>query len=183
MTRTCRSVLAALLVVASGSVLADSLDFNLHNEALRVSFAHVVRSGMDWDVGHYYNQDSVTVTHLGMHVSGENWSKAGTFEIGLGGRLVYVRADHENASALAFGARVRFSPAHRVGLGGELYYAPDITTFNDATRYTEATLRADYQLLPQAFIYGGYRIMDMDFERAANVKIDDRLHIGMKLLW
>ena len=183
MTSTCRTAAAVLLALASGGALADSLELNLHDEALRATFAHVARPGMEWDVGHYYNEDDVTVTHLGLHVSGENWSKAGTFDVGLGGRLLLVRSDEEDASALALGARVRFSPVHRVGIGGELYFAPDITTFDEATRYTEATVRADYQLLPQALLYVGYRVIEMDFDDVDDVEIDDSFQVGMKLLW
>ncbi len=183
MTSTRRTAAAVLLALASGSALADSLDLNLHDEALRATFAHTVSPGMEWEVGHYFNEDDLTVTHLGMHVSGENWSKAGTFDIGLGGRALLARTDDEDAAAIALGLRVRFSPVHRLGIGGDVYHAPDIIAFGEATAYTEASVRVDYQILPQAFLYGGYRNMEMDFEDVKDVEIDDSFHVGMKLLW
>jgi hypothetical protein len=183
MTSTRRSAAAVLFALASGSALADSLDINLHNDAMRATFAHAVNPGMEWDVGHLFNDDSDSITHVGMHVSGENWSRAGIFDIGLGGRALWVRNDVDDEAAIALGVRVRFSPVHRLGIGGEFYHAPDIIAFGDAESYTEVSLRLDYQILPKALVYVGYRNIEMDFAGLRDVELEDDFHLGMKLLW
>jgi hypothetical protein len=138
---------------------------------------------MELDVGHYFNESDASVTHAGLHVSGENWSQRGVFDIGLGGRFVYAHTKPFDETALAFGVRVRFSPVQRLGLGGSIYYAPPVTTFMDGDNYQESSVSVDYQVLPQGFVYVGYRTIQADFDKAQDVKLDDRGHIGMKLLF
>lgn len=178
-----RWVTAAALLVASGSAAADSLDLSLNDKSLRgiYTFTPAAKRGLDVDLGHYYTEHDVTVTHVGLQVAGENWSKEGVFNIGLGGRLVYAHADHWSESALAFGDHVRFSPVQRVGIGGAVFYAPQVTTWGDGKNYLESEVNLDYQLLPQAFVYAGYRVIEVDYDKKNNVKLDDRFHVGMKL--
>ncbi len=82
--------------------------------------------------------------------------------------------------ALAPGVNVRFSPVQRVGIGGHFYYSPDIVTWLDGERYTEWGVRLDYQLLAQAYVYLGYRDIEVDINGQA-VEIDDTGHVGMKI--
>jgi len=174
---------ALLLSALSTAAAADSLDINLHDEAMRISFAvsPPARRGLEMELGHYFNEGDQSITHLGLQVSGENWSKSGVFDIGMGGRIVYVKADPLDEAALAIGARVRFSPVQRVGFGGSIYYAPKIVTFLDGEDYQEFSLSVDYQVLPQAFVYVGYRNIEVDFEDVADVEFDDEVHLGMRI--
>jgi hypothetical protein len=176
---------ACLLAALSSSAAADSLDLNLHDEALRLTYAFApgAQRGLEADLGHYFNEDDQYITHLGLHVSGENWSKQGVFDIGLGGRLVYVHTDPLDLTGMAVGARVRFSPVQRLGFGGTIYYAPQIVTFMDGENYLETSVSVDYQLLPQGFVYLGYRRIEVDFDDAKDVEFDDKVHVGMKLLF
>lgn len=175
---------AALLLVSSG-VTADSFDINLHEEAARLTYAAIppTKRGLEVELGHMFNEDDQFVSHVGALVSGENWSKRGVFDIGLGGRLVYVYTDLFDEAALAIGLRVRFFPVQRLGFGGSVFYAPQIVTFMDGENYQEASVSMEYQLLPQAFVYVGYRNIEVDFDKAQDVELDDKFHIGMKLLF
>ena len=185
-------LLALGIAVSASSTLADSLDVNMHSKALRATYtldlAERGRPGLSAEFGLLYSNDDKrlddTLVHAGMHVSGENWSESGTFDIRLGGRLIHTSPGNVDLVALAPGAQVRFSPIHRVGFGGHLYYAPGITSFRDANRYREYGVRADYQLLPQAFVYVGFRYIDVDIDgRRSGVKLEDNYHVGMKVLF
>jgi hypothetical protein len=174
----------------SGSSFADSLDLNLHSKALQAIYTMDMgnRSGLSTELGVLYSEDEKRLddylVHVGLHVSGENWSETGTFDIRLGARLLYTSPGDLELAALAPGAQVRFSPIHRVGLGGHLYYAPSITSFSDADRYREYGLRADYQLLPQAFVYVGYRYIDVKIvDVAGKAKLENNAHVGFKILF
>ena len=85
--------------------------------------------------------------------------------------------------AAAVGGRVRFSPINRFGIGGDVFYAPKITSFLDSEEYTEWNVRADYQLLAQGFIYIGYRRVETKIKDKGTYQIDDNVHLGMKLLF
>jgi hypothetical protein len=180
-----RAAGAFLLAVTSGGAMADSLDINLNEETVRVTYGTnpAGKRGLEVDFGHYFGESDSSITHVGLHVSGENWSKRGVFDIGLGGRFVFAHTEPFDEGAFAFGARVRFSPVQRVGFGGSVYYAPAVTTFLDGENYREASLSLDYQVLPQGFVYVGYRTIEVDFDGAKDVEFDDRAHVGMKLLF
>lgn len=174
--------------LVSMPVLADSIDINLHEEAIRATYTAQLQStqGLSAEGGLLYMEDkdtkeSETMVHAGLLVSGENWSETGTFDIALGARMVYATPADLDMLAVAFGGRMRFSPVPRLGIGGHFYYAPNITAFMDVEEYTEYGVRLDYQVLPQAFVYVGYRRITADFGVPGEWEIDDSGHVGFKL--
>jgi hypothetical protein len=126
------------------------------------------------------NNSSESMIHGGILVSGENWSKSGTFDIAMGARVVYASPADVDMLAVAFGGRLRFSPIPRLGIGGHFYYAPGITSFMDSDEYQEVGVRLDYQVLPQAFVYVGHRNIKADFG-GTSWELDDDAHIGFKM--
>lgn len=184
--RLCGVVLGMTL---AATAVADSLDINLHSDALRATYGHALGNpsrGLDLDVGYLYVENphhNDHLLHAGLLVSGKNWSKAGDFDIGLGGRLIVADTKPGDGAAVAFGGRVRFSPLQRIGIGGEVFYAPKITSFSDSEGYKEWTVTADYQLLTQGYVYVGYRRVELDIKDKDTVLIDDNLNVGMKLLF
>jgi hypothetical protein len=184
-----QTMAALLCVCAATPALADSIDVNLHDKAIRGTYTMQLQStkGLSAEAGLLYaednnnNNDSETMIHGGVLVSGENWSKSGTFDIALGARLLYATPGDLDMLALAFGGRLRFSPVPRLGIGGHFYYAPDITTFIDSNSYEEYGLRLDYQVLPQAFVYVGHRRVKVDFGLPGYWEMDDHVHVGFKM--
>lgn len=172
-----------------GQAAADTLDLNLHSDALRVTYARDVGKsgrGLMMDAGYLYAEnphENDHVLHLGLQVAGQNWSRSGDFDIGLGGRVVAVGTDAGDGLNVAFGGSVRFSPMHRVGLGAQAFYAPEITSFQDSKEYREWALSVDYQLLTQGFVYVGYRRVDSDMDNHGVVQVDDNLHLGMRIIF
>ncbi|HEY0634112.1 MAG TPA: YfaZ family outer membrane protein [Gammaproteobacteria bacterium] len=185
---------------------ADSLDLNLNDDSMRMTYEAAMGKGAAMDVGYYYNDrlkgSDADLMHLGLHVTGDNWSQSGIFNIKVGGRLVYTDLErydlnlnkHQyDAMALGLGGEVRFSPVHRLGFGASAYYAPRIASFLDAQRYSEYGVKIDYQLLTQAFIYVGYRQINVEVEHLddplmverfnGKFELDDSAHVGLKLLF
>jgi len=183
--------LFGISMMTGSQVMADSLDLNLNNDSMRLTYeADLGRdmSGLLLDAGYYYNDrrsgSSADMTHVGLYVSGNNWSQSGVFNIKVGGRLIYTAVDPYNVMALGLGGEVRFSPVHRVGIGASAYYAPRIATFMDGERYTEYGVKLDYQLLTQAFVYVGYRNINVEVENSGNkYKLDDSGHVGLTILF
>lgn len=177
---------ALLCALGTMPVMADSIDVNLHDEAIRATYTMLLPTtkGLSAEAGLLYaeddNNDSETMLHGGILVSGENWSQSGTFDVALGARAMYASPGDLDMLAVAFGGRLRFSPAPRFGIGGHIYYAPEITSFMDADGYQEIGLRVDYQVLPQAFVYVGHRNIEVDFD-GYDMEWDDDIHIGFKM--
>lgn len=177
-----------LLGATSTTALADNIDVNLRNDAIRANYAMELNNSLSADFGFLYNEDEKQLDdimyHAGLLVSGENWSEQGTFDISLGGRFIYTAPGTLDLSAVALGGELRFSPVHRLGIGGAVYYAPSVTSLMDADGYSEFSVKLDYQLLPQAFVYVGYRNIEVDIEEGPNnVELDEGVHAGFKLLF
>ncbi len=184
-----QKTVALLCALAATPVLADSIDVNLHNDAIRGTYTAQLPStkGLSGEAGLLYVEDKAkngeTMLHLGVLVSGENWSQSGTFDIAMGARMVYASPADLDMLALAFGGRVRFSPVPRLGIGGHFYYAPDITSFMDSNEYQEVGVRLDYQVLPQAFVYVGHRRVTADLGFSRDWELDDEVHVGFKMMF
>lgn len=180
---------ALLCALGAAPVMADSLDINLHDEAIRATYTGLMQQsrGLSGELGALYVEDeqknSETLVHGGLLVSGENWSKSGTLDISIGGRMVYASPADVELLAIAFGGRVRFSPVPRLGIGGHIYYAPDITAFLDSEDYQEVGARLDYQILPQAFLYVGYRKVTANFGGPVDWEMDEGGHAGFKMVF
>ncbi len=182
-----------LLASLSTTAVADNIDIDLRDKAIRGSYSANIsgKSGLSFEVGALHNEDQDqlddNLLYAGLMVSGENWSKAGTFNISVGGRAIYTSPDNVDLAAIALGGDVRFSPFHRVGFGGSVYYAPEITSFMDCKQYLETNARADYQILPQAFVYVNYRVIEVDIDTgsstADNVELDKGVSVGIKMLF
>ncbi|HEY0722001.1 MAG TPA: YfaZ family outer membrane protein [Gammaproteobacteria bacterium] len=192
--------------LAASQARADSLDLNLNDDSMRMTYEAAMGKGGAMDVGYYYNDrregSDADLMHLGLHVTGDNWSQSGIFNIKVGGRLVYSNPERYDINlykhqyetmALGLGGEVRFSPVHRLGFGASAYYAPRIASFLDAERYSEYGVKIDYQLLTQAFIYVGYRQINVEVEHVKDplavdhfngkFELDDSAHVGLKLLF
>lgn len=189
MKRLTSGIALLAMAAAAGQSHADSLDFNLHSDALRATYTmNMGERGLSADFGLLYSEDKKRLddimVHAGLHVSGENWSESGTFDIRIGGRLIHTSPGSSDFVALAPGGQVRFTPIHRVGFGGHLYYAPKIVSFRDADAYREYGVSVDYQILPQAFVYLGYRYIDLDVKNGPNrVELDDNFHVGFRMMF
>ncbi len=172
--------------LTSSNVLAQSLEFDVHDTALRANFQSntlATMKGMKADLGLLYSETKYDLFHIGAHVQGDALSSKGKFNIAIGGRVIATEPNNYSILAFALGARIRFSPMDRVGISAMAYYAPDITTFSDGDRYVETEIRGDYQIIPQAFVYVGYRKIDIAIQNAPDLVIEDQGHLGIKFLF
>jgi hypothetical protein len=54
----------------------------------------------------------------------------------------------------------------------------------DADSFQETGVTIDYQVLPQAFVYVGYRQIEVDIDNSPdNVELEDDAHLGFKMLF
>jgi len=168
-------------------VLADELDLSLNSDALRVQYFHEIESsGLSLDGGWLYHTDNGNVLHAGLHLIDLASSGRDKVEAGLGGRFVYTNGDSskQNGFAVPLGGFLRFTPRamNRLSISGSAYYAPDILSIGDMTKYQEFSIRASYNVLRQADLFVGARYVRGDYKNgAADVRYDTGMHIGMSL--
>ncbi len=177
---------AALLALGSASHAAD-LEITLGSQAAAV---HVLADsdvigvgGADLDFGVLFNDDSDVMGSLGLLVRG---TPAGNppWSFGLGGRLYYASIDSPDRSvgALALGGSAMYHiPGHTpMAFGGDLFYAPAITTFSDGDSFLHWGVRFEADVLPAATAFLGYRKVTADLDRHGDYDIDDSFHVGVR---
>lgn len=182
------SLLAASAMAAlSTPTMADSLDINLRDTSAQIQY----RSPMGRDalgktefhVGALYAQHNNTLGDFGVLVKDEVGSSVPGVSVGVGIKGLVAHAAGTNESALALGGMVRYSPPeiHRMGIVGQLYWSPNITTFGDADRYTETGLSVEYDVIPQAAAYLGYRNIQFGLSGTSNITVDEGVFVGVRL--
>lgn len=182
-----RNILAIPLLAASSAILADTVDINLRDDSVQLQYiAPVGRDTLgtsELHAGFLYTKKNDRLGEFGLVVKeAERGSNSGiTAGIGLKGLVASVNGD--DAIALALGGRVRFSlpPATRLGIVGQLYFSPNIATYRDAERFTEASARLEYEVIPQAVAYIGYRRISFALNAKPDAVLDTGFHAGVRM--
>jgi len=106
------------------------------------------------------------------------------FQFGVGGKLTFtaVDASDEEFGALAIGGQFRYviPAATPVAFVAAAYFAPSITSFSGADKYTEYRVAVEIEVTPSARAYLGYRNEEYEFESGGKFELDDNVHIGLK---
>lgn len=178
-------VVAGLL--AGGQASASSVDFNLSNDAFRIGGSQeLTANGLEIDGGWLHEEESGDVFGLGLHLMDDANAGRGALDIGIGGKLFYVDFDEGDydGGSLAIGGKFRYTwpTFNRFGIGGQIYYAPGVTSSGDVDSYLEAALRAEYLVLRNANAYIGVRTIRVGIEPSDETEtFESGLHVGIRL--
>ena len=181
-----RCLPAVALLLCCPLAVANGLDLNVNNDAVRLTADFDLSNNLVVDGSWLHHQDRGNVLGAGLHLTGAATGGSNPVHAGLGGRLLWVDSDvgnRDDGQVLAIGGFVTYTlpDYNRFVVGGSLYYAPDVLSFGDATRYTEYNAWAGYSVLRQGQVYLGVRGVSADFKRSDSVTIDTGLHLGLRL--
>jgi YfaZ precursor len=173
-------ILCSLML--AGASQASTIDVNLNQDVVRVQSTFPSWGNLTADVGWMRNRDDGDVIHAGLLLVDEA-SAGQDLVAGLGGRLVIIDATGLNGQAAALGGffRYTFPSYNRLGVSGQVYFAPNVLAFGDTSRYAEISLRVQYNLLRQGHLYLGWRNVKTDFDAAPEVTIDSGFHLGIRI--
>jgi hypothetical protein len=185
-----RRIVVISLLTACTTAMADTIDLNLRNSS--VQFQYNSAMGRDtlgkteFFVGGLYsdtNNSHNTLGDIGLMVKDELGGNAPGFSVGVGIKGLFAHTQGTNESALALGGMIRYSPPSlpRLGIGGQLYFSPNITTFGDADRYEETLLQLEYVIIPNAAAYIGYRDISFNLNNGPNTTVDQGAFIGVRM--
>lgn len=183
-----RLISALCLFTWGGQALADAVDIALSDKSARFHYDNSVAQSQDLNIelGYLYNTDNTHLFLLGLNVVGQSNDVAG-LSASIGGRFYSASAKPEGSgknelAALALGTDIRYKfPDKPIGLAAYGYYAPKIVSFLDADRLSEVGLRAEYQILSQAYVYVGYREIRATLENGPDLTVDNGGHIGLRI--
>jgi len=183
-----RIMLVLILGTLSSISLARSFDMNLSNDAAQFKYGTHVGSTnygrSEMTVGFLYNEDDTYLTEVGLLVTDEAGTKTPGLELGVGPKFWFGGSDKAdvNFAGIGLGGQLRYKnmAVPRIVYGASLFYAPSIVSFLDADNIIEYDIRVEYELLPTANVYVGYRNIDADIKNRNNAEIDDSAIIGLR---
>jgi hypothetical protein len=187
-----RSLVTLSLLALSTTALADTVDINLRDTSVQMqyksSFGRDPLGKTEFHMGVLYAGKSNVMGDIGLLVKDELGGNAPGFSVGVGIKAVLARVKDKSpaasdASALALGAMVRYSPPtiRRMGLVGEIYASPNIVTFGDANRFIETNVRLEYEVIPSAVAYLGYRNVQFNLDNKPNATLDEGPFLGVRI--
>ncbi len=183
------------LVAAIGPTLfssmawADSFDVNLRDTSAQIQYsASMGRDTLgkaELHAGVLYANKQNMLGDFGLLVKDDVGGNAPGVTVGVGVKGLTAKVADIDAAALALGGLVRYAPFadSRFGIIGQLYFSPNIVTFGNANRYTEAVLRLEYEIIPQAAVYVGYRRISFGFENLPNIVLEKGAHLGVRMMF
>jgi len=197
---------AALLLFAPVSVWAAGLDLSLSDETANLVYLFrndpLNRSrqpnedgGSELAAGIFFNEGGAQLVHGTLLARGYRQSASTQYHVSAGMRLIgggiEVKSataggtDDESVGALALGfqAGMLLQPAdyNPVEVSFEGFYAPSITSFSDAERYGEVSVKLQIEIMTRARAYIGYRRMRFDTNNFENVTLDRSAHFGLNI--
>jgi len=180
------------MATVSTTALADTVDINLRDNSAQ--FQYISSLGRDplgktkFHAGVLYVNRNNMLGDFGLLVQDELGDNAPGFSVGVGikGLVAKVTGNStivSSTTALALGGLVRFSPpaTQRLGVVGEVYLSPNIVTFGDANRYVESNVRVEYEVIPQAVAYVGYRRIAFGLKTQPDEILDEGVNIGVRI--
>lgn len=184
-----RCLLASALVVAGPTAHAAGLDASISDKSAQFVFltdsSSLGYGGADIGFGVLFNEDSDLVGTANLLVTGSPTS-GNPFQFGVGAKAYVADLDiDETASAIALGGLVRYViPGNTpVGFAVEGYLAPSITSFSKTESFRELMLRAELEVMPSTRGYIGYRWMETRLEDIGKYRIDDNVHVGIRVFF
>ena len=183
--RFTRAALFLVLAAGAGSAAAANLDFNLASNAVDANFSNnLTDTGLEWTAGFLHHSDRADVGDVGLDLVGNASPVGSPLIFGVGGKFLYIAPQGiDNGEALAVGAHFRYTWPYfnRFGIGGELYYAPNIVSFQNVDRFWEGRVTLNYQVLQQGDVYVGYRYVSAAFGSGPNATLDSSVIVGLSL--
>lgn len=184
-----RKLFFLALFSISAPAFADAVDVNFRDNSAQIQYiASMGRDTLgkaDMHAGVLFVDKRNLLFDLGITVKDEVGSNAPGVTVGVGIKGTTGKAQNYDAAALAIGGIVRYAPFSdsRFGISGQFYLSPNILTFGEADRYVETSVKLDYEIIPQASAYLGYRRVNFGLENRPDVRLEEGAHVGVKIMF
>jgi hypothetical protein len=107
--------------------------------------------------------------------------------IGIGFKVDYSSVGAADYLAIPLGMEARYRLPIReisvpVYVGGQIYFAPSVLSFQEADNYFEFKANVDVEIIQRGLITLGYRHIKTDYE-ASNVIFNNAAFVGFKFVF
>ena len=183
-----RASVAALMCLFAVEAGAQEIDLSLSNDTALLRYATPISySGYghtDADFGFMFTESNDVMVLGGIEMMGEAGSHAPGLHFGVGIKGYGVALDTgADVGSVTLGAKVWHVPPsiNRLGLVAQFYFGPDVTTFGDAENFWDFTARAEYEVLPEAAVYVGFRNIRTRLIDNVDVDLDKGWNVGLRM--
>lgn len=185
-----RGLVSVSLLTISAVACADAIDINLRDTSAQLQYKAALGGTnlgkSEFDMGAIYTSKNNLLGEAGILVKDDIGGNAPGVSVGVGLKALSARIKpvNVNTTALALGGLVRYSPPaeRRLAVVGQLYLSPNIITFGGADRYLETGARVEYEVIPQAVVYLGYRNISFNVKNTnLNTTFDEGVHVGVRM--
>ena len=182
-------IAAAALALTTTVASADSIDLSVSNDTVLGKYVKSLSySGYghtDMDFGLMYTESDDLMGLFGITMAGEAGSHAPGLNFGVGARVYALTLDDadKNVGSVTLGGKISYIPPqmNRVGFVGTLDFGPDVTTFGDADRFWAFDGRVEFEVLPEAAVYAGYRKIRARLDNGIDADLDKGGHLGVRM--
>ena len=177
------------MLASTTGTLANDFEAALSSETAQFTFRSdsslIGWGGADLALGLFYNDDDDYV-FTGSLLQMRQPSEENPLTFGPGVRLYFASLDDvdDEVGALAIGGAVRYTipGSYPMHLYGDLYFAPEITSFSGAEGVLDYTVGFQIEALPQTVVFVGLRHLEFDHDDDSDYEVDDdNIHIGVRL--
>jgi len=178
------SLVVVLFFCASGAARAAGiLDLNINNDVAELKWGTSVGTGQLSFGGIYHDLSHDWLAYAGFLGRGEGGTSVGRTEAGIGGRVYGGPLGANDLLAVALGGEFTVYPSNgNIGVGGYGYYAPNVLSMRRVTRFWDAGLRVEFEVIKRTgYVYLGYRQIRGNLDVGTDVDFDRSGQIGMRI--
>ncbi len=164
----------------------QAFNFNVAPNAVAADYSAIVSSsgfGFDFYGLHHTRRGNVLAAGLALHANADPGGPAVRVSLGVRALDVDSFDVHENGGAVGFRLGVRYvlPQYNRIGVGGAVIYAPNVTTFGRLARFAAVEGYAGYYLLRHGLLYVAYRHVAAAYDTTPLVTLDSGFNVGFRI--
>lgn len=185
-------ILAAITLLGfSCTASAEIFDASVSKDTVRIAVDGPLSRLFKVDKGEYsiggvggeideFSDDNFFSLHGGVLLTGE----AGpNLLAGLGARAQFVDADKAEGGGLTLGGQLRLKllQADRLRFNAGIWYGPNASITGDIDEFLEFSASVGYEVLRDAELYVGYRVIEVGIDNGGDADLEDGVHVGIRL--
>jgi len=182
-------LLPLLLAVAPKAAWAappQSIDFNVSPNAIAAGYAaRVSDSGFGFDLYglHHTRRANVFGAGFAFHANADPGGPPVRVSLGVRALAVDSFFVHHTGGAVGFRLGVRYvvPQYNRIGFGGSVIYAPNVTSFDRLARYAAFEGYAGYYLLRHGMLFVAYRHVAAAYDTTPLLTLDSGFNVGFRI--
>lgn len=166
---------------------AQSIDISLSDDSAMFQYSQMIMgenfSNLELSGGFLYDTSDNRLFALGLELVEDLEFMTTFLEVGIGGKLFFSSVNEIESLNLGLGGRFSYfiPKINQLSLGSYGYYAPNIVSFYDSDRSWIVGVQLNYNILEQAAVYVGYRVIKTDIKNSGEITVDEGVHVGLKI--